>query len=242
MTFKVLCIVGMMLAATAGQVQAAVVSVGEVGNTRASATNVDGYFDLDADANIFNSTVISHVTISAFHDEASDIDWFSFTGQAGQSIMLDIDTDGYGGGFDSTLHLFDENGTLLALNDDSGYDPGSTTDGDFFYNSFIGSYTLTSSGTYYVAVSDYPNFANSVNSVTVFSDLTRPDGSLGGTAVGDAPFGDDSFPGVGGYSGVSGYNLHISNTPEPASLAVWGIGAIGVMYARRKRQQTRMAA
>ena len=30
--------------------------------------------------------------------------------------------------------------------------------------------------------------------------------------------------------------------PEPASLAMWGLGAIGLMFARRKRQQMKLAA
>ena len=248
MKFKVLWIAGLMLVTTAVPVHASFVSLGEAGNTRVSAQNVDGYYDMGADANIFDSTTIAHVTISAFHDAQNDLDWFSFTGQAGASIMLDIDTDGYGGGFDATMHLFDANGTLIAYNDDAGYDPGSTTDGLYYYNAFIGSYTLTSSGAFYVAVSDYANFANGFGSGS-FTSLVRPDTLYGGEAVTGATFGDDSFSGNGFYGGVQQYNLHISNTvplsaavPEPASIAMWGLGALGLVLAGRKRRQMKLAA
>ena len=33
-----------------------------------------------------------------------------------------------------------------------------------------------------------------------------------------------------------------SPVPEPASLAMWGLGAVGLMFARRKRQQKKLAA
>ena len=33
-----------------------------------------------------------------------------------------------------------------------------------------------------------------------------------------------------------------SPVPEPASFAMWGLGALGVVFARRKRQQMKLAA
>lgn len=34
----------------------------------------------------------------------------------------------------------------------------------------------------------------------------------------------------------------VDAVPEPTSIAIWGIGAIGLMFARRKRQQKKLAA
>jgi len=58
---------------------ASLVTLGETGNTRASATNVDAYFDLATDANIFNSTTVPHASIHSTNDAINDVDWYSFT-------------------------------------------------------------------------------------------------------------------------------------------------------------------
>ena len=33
-----------------------------------------------------------------------------------------------------------------------------------------------------------------------------------------------------------------ATVPEPASIAMWGLGALGLVFARRKRQQMKLAA
>ena len=61
------------------------------------------------------------------------------------------------------------------------------------------------------------------------------------------------FPGVDTSGGVLFFNnLDTTGTfeavvgsapvPEPASIAMWGLGAIGLVFARRKRQQKKLAA
>ncbi len=59
-----------------------------------------------------------------------------------------------------------------------------------------------------------------------------------------------TFDGSSVTSGFGGFvidNLTLNDAPaapvpEPASLAMWGLGAIGLVFARRKRQQTKLAA
>ena len=43
-----------------------------------------------------------------------------------------------------------------------------------------------------------------------------------------------------GYDNVT-FNA-VSEVPEPASVAMWGLGALGLVFARRKRQQMKLAA
>src|SRR5262245_54393506 len=101
-----------------------------------------GGFNLSADAQIENSTTIPHTSVTANNNHASVIDWFSFGALAGSTIHLDIDTDNWGGLFDSTLALWDSSGALMAQNDDFAGDPGSTTAGVYFWNSQIYSTAL----------------------------------------------------------------------------------------------------
>ena len=43
-----------------------------------------------------------------------------------------------------------------------------------------------------------------------------------------------------GYDNVT-FNA-VSEVPEPASIAMWGLGALGLVFARRKRRQTKLGA
>lgn len=85
----------------------------------------------------------------------SDLDYFTFSGQAGDIVTVDID-GGMGGGrnVDTVLAVFGPGYALLRLNDDAGYplDPGSTHP----YDSRITNFKLPASGSYIVGVSSYP--------------------------------------------------------------------------------------
>lgn len=75
-----------------------------------------------------------------------DIDYYSFSGQAGQSITATIAAQSTGSSLDSSLILFDSDGTtVLAGNDDyNGYDSQVSS-------------TLPHDGQYYLAVRDIEN-------------------------------------------------------------------------------------
>jgi murein DD-endopeptidase MepM/ murein hydrolase activator NlpD len=76
----------------------------------------------------------------------ADMDYFAFTGNAGDTIIADINAGVYGSWLDSVLFLLDSDGaTELASNDDA-------TSGSL--DSLIG-YTLPHDGTYYLKVRDY---------------------------------------------------------------------------------------
>lgn len=77
-------------------------------------------------------------------DPAGDVDFYRFSGAAGDAVVVDIDAAALGSALDSTLELQSSVGTVLASNDD--------------YNSNLDSYltyTLPAAGTYYVRVREF---------------------------------------------------------------------------------------
>ena len=75
-----------------------------------------------------------------------DVDLFVFRLEAGQTVTAVTD-NGDDGDPDTVLSLFDGNGNVLAVDDDSG--------GNF--ESLL-TYTASSGGTYYIGVSSFSNF------------------------------------------------------------------------------------
>lgn len=116
---------------------------------------------------ITQSTNISYgQTLQGDICPSNDMDYFHFTGIAGIPTIVDIDARVNGSVLDSVVSLFDQNGTLLASNDDDGYT----------YDSKVG-FTLSSSGDYYIAVKNY----NSTNggasyyySINLYTDNAIP--------------------------------------------------------------------
>ena len=84
-----------------------------------------------------------------------DLDYFTFFGNAGDVVTLDID-GGYGGkqSVDTIIAVFDANHTVLRMNDDNTMDEGSTSQAD----SRIDNFTLPATGYYTVGVSNYPRY------------------------------------------------------------------------------------
>jgi len=70
-----------------------------------------------------------------------DVDFFAFNGAAGEAVGAFLDT-----AFDSLLALFDSSGLQLVVDDDGG--PGAASSAQFI---------LPSAGTYYWAVTAYPD-------------------------------------------------------------------------------------
>ena len=162
-----------------------------------------------------------------------DVDFYRFTGNAGEVIFIDIDH----GWDDPALSLFANDGTLLAFNDDMlELDPGSTS----LFDPFIGVYTLPASGNYFIAVSEYPNFPFEWYTASGFTPLTRPDGFFGGEILTPRGF-DSSFLSNGSQEDFE-YTLHLSRgitpsgaVPEPGTMAIFALGCGGWAWRRRQR-------
>ncbi|MDY6786698.1 MAG: pre-peptidase C-terminal domain-containing protein, partial [candidate division WOR-3 bacterium] len=118
----------------------------------------------------------------AYHDTltdcainpAGDLDFFRFSGNAGDTIIIDIDAYAYGSSLDSYIYLYDtDSSTVLASNDDN--------DG---LDSKIEYYVLPSTGTYFIKVREYshPNQGGSDYwyDIALF-DTFRVTGALSGT-------------------------------------------------------------
>ena len=115
------------------------------------------------------STSINGAMFEGFRDYSEDVDFYSFTLEAGQTIELDIDSETVLPADaapdaavyaplaeilqtpDAELRLFDADGNELAANND-----GAAPDEEFSRDPFI-EYTAETAGTYYVGVSQLGN-------------------------------------------------------------------------------------
>jgi Bacterial pre-peptidase C-terminal domain len=91
-------------------------------------------------------------------DPPEDVDFFRLDLRGGDRVLFDID-DGYdeadGDFLDTILTVFNQNGDVVDLNNDSIMDPGSTSGLDSFID-----FVAPTDGSYLVAVSSFPNFFN----------------------------------------------------------------------------------
>ncbi|KPJ49811.1 hypothetical protein AMJ40_04645, partial [candidate division TA06 bacterium DG_26] len=106
--------------------------------------------------------------------DASDWDFYLFTGTAGQYITVDVEAMTYGGDFDPQVYITDEILTTLAFNEDWGGPPGP-----WIYDSRIANFALPYTGNYYILVkSVYPGALNTNYNLILYGpdpiDLAEP--------------------------------------------------------------------
>ena len=115
----------------------------------ATNTSIDTAFDitdnftLEQDPDIFDSTTVPHTTVNATGTGAGG--YFSIDLAAGSVIFIDIDGIADAEIHDSWVRLLDEDGEIVAENDDGGGDPGSTSRRD---SSTV--FVAEETGTYYI--------------------------------------------------------------------------------------------
>lgn len=104
-----------------------------------------------------------------------DLDFFTFYGNAGDVVTLDID-GGYGGSqnVDTIIAVFDANNNVLRMNDDNSVDEGSISAAD----SRIDKFTIPASGYYTVGVSNFPRYFKNGGGVYYASYVANGDYSL----------------------------------------------------------------
>lgn len=217
MNFKVLWIAGLMLAATAGQVQAAFVynfsftTSTELGSTGQDGA-VTGYFSLDDSTN----GIINNLSDALGINElvvTSDTTGSGFV-PIGQNLLTYSNPS------------FGITGWQL-LSYNSFIADGNTATGQLIFAAAVGGAVggLRPALTIGIAPGD-----DRVGIIT-----WNPDGgeNLGNrkTAAGALSAGD-----------TLSITAAPSAVPEPTSIAMWGISAVGMAFARRKRRQMMLAA
>lgn len=110
-----------------------------------TAVSLDSVFILGSNSAIANSTTVPHATVNG--TSHGGVEYYAFTVAAGTTVTFDID----GASFNSTLRLFNAQGSELANNDDAAVavrDGGATTDSHL-------TFTFPSAGTYYIQVAQW---------------------------------------------------------------------------------------
>ncbi len=225
LVLAVLAVAGLCPAARAG-----LVTNTEVNDTFGAAQDVTPFFTLDYNPDVVisapgntyvNTSLINpHVTIMRpGEDQPTDnLDYFKFTLLGNGAIVADVTSGPVLTNFDTKIYLFTADGVLVAQNDDKG-DLTAWIPDDLVgliggqWNSRIETGILPA-GTYYVAVSSSPSFAD--NSGNVYG----------------SPFGGGDNPAFGSYT------LTLSTTalvagPAPLLLAALLAPAGWVMVRRR---------
>lgn len=219
----------------------------EGNNSFASAQGIDPYFSLNSNPNVFGT--LPTVSIHGSNEAASDVDYYSFTVASAGIGYFDIDdvtmriiNNVSYADLETTLSLFDSSHNLLAADVDTwNYpeDPGSISS----FDSFLGVYTFTNPGIYYIAVSNQDNHPLSYG--TLGGNLGRPDCALPACDP-DNPWAD-FYNGGQYYLGNSGptqvattngnwdsgtYTLHVTianPVPEPSTAFLFGLGIIALL-------------
>jgi predicted esterase len=186
-------------------VPAAIFSNGD-NDSLLTAQSLDGAFRREYSPEVGDevlnvSAAIPHATVVALGD--GSFDYYQFTvAAAGTLGYFDID----GATFDSELLLFDEDGGLLARNDDAPSNAGALGS-DSSLDAFL-SYTFLTPGTYKLAVAQYQT-------------LYLP----------PLLFGNGPPPGSEYRLHVS----LTTAVPEPSTWCLGLLGAVGLIAARRRR-------
>ena len=119
-------------------------------NSLATAQSIPrSAFGISPSVNVGNAS-LPRLEIRAAHNTANDVDFYAFHLVAGESLILDIDNTN----MDTMLWIYDASGVQLAANDDSSSGLGGS--GSTSNNNSYLEYTAPTSGTYYVAFTQYP--------------------------------------------------------------------------------------
>jgi serralysin len=196
-------------------------------DTTGAAFNFTNLFSLSSNANIGNSTTIPHVTLRYSDVSAGQNQFYAITLTAGTVLTLDID----GASFDTIIRLLNSVGGQIAFNDDASGDQGSTITTDSFLT-----YTITTTGTYYIEIDAYNITglpANAAYDLHVSVDIAvrGDDGVAGADFLLGGEGADQLFGGAGNDSLYGGSGADLLDGGADFDLARYDDATAGV-YAR----------
>lgn len=126
---------------------------GSTNNSQATAVDFTDGFSLVDDPEIRDATTVPHWTVNATGNGQSG--FYRVMLNAGSIITADIDGIADPNQLDSWIRLLDEDGNVLADNDDNGGDPGSSSGRDSGLT-----FTVPEDGYYYVQVGSWVSGAD----------------------------------------------------------------------------------
>ena len=183
---------------------------------------------------------------------ASDVDFYRFDVSGGVSeVFLEVDfaddafqLENLGEGLDTGLWVFDDEGRLIARNDDATFfgpgidneetDPGSDAFGQA--DAFVGGLPLAD-GTYYAAVSWFGHHASAESQPGLLFAALVPSGESVVAATPDWTFALRPCSNPSGFQCTGGYALDLRTTfvPEPSSTHALLVGTAFLLASVRRR-------
>jgi len=161
------------------------------------------------------------MNFDGFISDYNDVVVTEFTVSSDQMVSAWTDSFDSGANFDPITALWAGDGSFIIQNDDnSGINPATQT---YFDSGIV---QFLTAGTYFFSISVYNNFANP--GLNILSGASPFSGGCNGCTSGPGLYYSQWFDGIESAQVISA-------VPEPASIALLGLGLAGLGFSRKKK-------